>query len=82
MIERWNPRYVNYARAHGHTPEVQRLVDKRKWPGGKMTGFILWMKERHGEFKKVYPNAYMIGGALVDHEAFDTWLSTYVDKQS
>jgi len=39
----WNPRYVAYAKAHGTTPEAMIEEDRVNWPGGVMTGFILWI---------------------------------------
>jgi hypothetical protein len=46
----WQPRYVLFAQAHGHTPEQQMLADDKAWPGGIMTGFICWIGERWREF--------------------------------
>jgi len=42
-----NPRYVSYAKAHGKTPEKMLEHDKKKYPGGSMCGFILWMAVKH-----------------------------------
>ncbi|ESZ30432.1 hypothetical protein [Mesorhizobium sp. L2C084A000] len=42
FIAAWNPRYANYARAHGRTPAEQVDQDSKAWPGGHMTGFVLW----------------------------------------
>lgn len=41
-VTTWNPRYVAYAAAHNKTPEAMIEHDKEAWPGGKMTGYILW----------------------------------------
>lgn len=38
----WNWRYLAYCDAHGRTPDEQLVADEALWPGGKMTGFILW----------------------------------------
>lgn len=48
----WNPRYVAYAHAHGHTPHSMLPVDEERYPGGKMCGFILWNAEKWREFTK------------------------------
>lgn len=44
-----NPRYLQYARAHGRSGEEQLAHDKEAWPGGAMCGFILWMKQARGD---------------------------------
>lgn len=47
MIDlRWQPRYVEYAQAHGNTPERQYEIDGEAYPGGRMAGFIVWCIER------------------------------------
>ena len=72
----WNPRYANYARVHGNSPEEQILLDRAKWPGGAMAGFILWNRSRLQEYSKINPDAFMHGG-LRDHAAYDKWLDEY-----
>lgn len=42
----WNPIYLAYATAHGRTPEAQLEADRVTYPGGNMTGFILWVSRR------------------------------------
>ncbi len=78
----WNPRYVNYARVHGKTPEAMLVYDEERWPGGKMCGYVLWNNARLYEFSGVRPEAffdrskrYGVGNVLVDREAYDAWLS-------
>ena len=41
-VERWNPRYVAYANAHGRTALEQLDFDRRRFPGGPMTPYLLW----------------------------------------
>jgi hypothetical protein len=45
-----NPRYLAYCRAHSKTPDAMLAHDDAAWPGGKMTGFILWMSEQWHAF--------------------------------
>ena len=76
-----NPRYVNYARAHGMGPDAMLDHDRNQWPGGVMTGFILWNTARLQDFGKINPRAF-IGHGLIDHAAYDRWLTDWVDLQS
>lgn len=48
--EEMNPRYVEYCRAHGKTPDEMLAFDTKRWPGGKMCGFILWNMDKVQEF--------------------------------
>jgi len=41
-----------------------------------MCGFVLWNKARLGEYKKINPSAFIIGGALVGHDEYDLWLDS------
>jgi hypothetical protein len=76
MGRRPNPRYVNYARVHGRTIDDQIEHDHKRWPGGSSTGFLLWNTARLAEFAKLHPEAFVVGGHLVDHNAYDAWLDS------
>lgn len=76
----FNPRFANYARAHGRTAAEQLEHDRAAWPGGSMCGFVLWNNAKIAEATTVIPNAFVVGGALVDHAAYDAWLTTEVDR--
>lgn len=71
-----NPRYINYARVHGRTPEQQLEQDRKDWPGGVMVGFTQWNKARLLECSHIHPEAFYMGN-LVDHEVYDRWLDQY-----
>ncbi|MDW9473866.1 hypothetical protein GOA69_16145 [Sinorhizobium meliloti] len=45
-----------------------------------MTGFILWNRERLREASRAIPHAFYLG-QLIDHEAYDRWLTEWVDKE-
>ena len=75
-----NPRYIQYARQHGKTPEEMLAHDRKAWPGGSMCGFILWTRARIGEAYKAIPGAFIRGGGLCDHDAYDAWLAGRVDE--
>ena len=74
-----NPRFVNYARYHGNTPEQQLAHDRQRYPGGVMTGYVLWNRSRIVMFSHIEPRAFTCGG-LTDHESYDRWLTDYVTQ--
>jgi hypothetical protein len=76
-----NPRYVNYARAHGRFAADQLLQDRKDWPGALMRGFTQWNRDRIVEFSKVHPEA-MFGPHLYDQAAYDEWLSEWVNERA
>jgi hypothetical protein len=53
-----NPRYLAYCRAHGRTPAEMLEHDDKEWPGGKMTGFILWLDDSGWNSKSVTSHHY------------------------
>ncbi|MBB6306261.1 hypothetical protein [Xanthobacter tagetidis] len=69
----YQPRYVAYCIAQGRKPEDQLQHDRVRWPGGKMTGFILWLRE----MLQVYaaePGRYSLSAGIADHDHYDAWL--------
>lgn len=74
-----NPRYANYARFHGRTPEEQLVKDRQDWPGGVMVGFTQWNRGMLIAASKKIPDAFYMG-QLTDHEAYDRWLTVQVDR--
>lgn len=69
-----NPRYIAFATANGHTPDEQFEADKVKWPGGPMTGFILWIRERWAEWGESTGTARFPKTDAI-HAAFNAWLA-------
>jgi hypothetical protein len=78
MTRKWNPRYVQYAKAHGSTPARQLTADTAAWPGGKMAGFMVWMSEAWSEFRQQhgYRRDDEKDGSDERQREFDTWLGT------
>lgn len=80
----WNPRYVQWARALGMTPEQAEAADK----AGDIefaNFFTIWMGKRWDEFYEKHPECVMrcpcaacgehvYRGINNAHEKFDAWL--------
>ena len=70
-----NPIYRAYATAHGKTPEEMLERDKEAYPGGCMTGFILWVSARMQEYFTIRPEAFFgRPDQLVCRDDFHKWL--------
>lgn len=88
-----NPRYVAYCKSQGRTPDDQLKHDEEKYPGGSMTGFILWTNEKWNEFGEKMIRDRKIPSKLEGHSLsehlglclgadkhrlFDSWLGIKV----
>lgn len=51
--------FCAYAAAHGRDPEAQIHADRAAWPGGVMTGFILWCDRLLFVFRREHPEAFI-----------------------
>lgn len=71
---RHQSRFVAYAISKGNSPARQIEEDEMEWPGGVMTGFILWIREKTREFREISPDSFM-GDILINHEGFDNFLN-------
>lgn len=72
MTHQWNPRFVNYARAHGRTPEAQLAQEN------SMVDFTQWNTARLNEA----PKEFFFCGGLTDHKGYDAWLTAWVDERT
>lgn len=72
-----NPRFVEYARCQGTTPDEQIAKDRIKWPGGSMAGFVIWNMYRIRDFIKE------TGVCCVSchQDEYDIWLHNWVTKE-
>lgn len=68
-----NPRFVAYAASKGLTPEDALARDKKRYPGGCMCGFILWISRKQREFFQRHPECY-IGPIISNQKAWDKFL--------
>jgi len=56
----WNFYYVAYSISNGKSPDAMLAEDLEKYPGGKMCGFMEWIRDRW--------NAWHSDRGLVRHE--------------
>lgn len=72
--EVFQPRYVNYARMHGKTPEEMLHFDRGR--GGAAVWFSEWVRGRWADFDEKTSRKYRIGGGWSEagHRCFDRWL--------
>lgn len=80
-MEGWNVRYVFYAQAHGRGPDDMAEHDKVRWPGGRMTGFILWINEQWEKWNQLHKRVQWDPKTPEDHTHFDAWLKERVSKK-
>jgi hypothetical protein len=71
-----NTVYVSYCAAHGKTPEEMLEHDSEKYPGGTMTGYVLWVEKRKKEFLADHPEHELFGKIA----NLDAW-SFYLNKR-
>lgn len=81
-MREWNTRYLAYAADHGHAgdPDGMLVEDQDRWPGGAMTGFMVWIRERWQEFCKVRPDTDPNYHTSAVHAAFDYWLGIRAEE--
>jgi hypothetical protein len=77
-VKDWNPRFVAYARSQGRTPEDQAGFDDELYPGGRMTGFILWMSHQWEKFRG--NRSRYTPWSQEDYAAFDAMIGVEPDE--
>lgn len=80
----YQPRYVNYARMHGKSPDD--MIDFDNQRGGIGAWFTPWIQGRWAEFDRLTKNVHRIGAGHTEsgHRVFDLWLdsSCHADPSS
>ncbi len=71
----WNPYYLAYAAASGLSPEAMLLYDAERFPGGKMCGFIGWMRQRWQEWDALNKHGKNHVRFSDEYKKFESWLS-------
>ena len=72
--DQWNPRYLRYCEAHGKDPESMLVHDDERWPGGVMTGYILWIQSKWSEWHHMHNHFSDWPVSEQEHKDFDAWL--------
>lgn len=81
-----NPRYLAYCKAH-REPDPDKMIEKdtELYPGGFMTGFIVWIGSMWMEWKQENKKFYAGDShtpSNEDHDLFDAWLNKKVEGYS
>jgi hypothetical protein len=72
--QKMNPRFIAYAKSEGLAPAAVLSLDAERFPGGKMTGFMLWIQGRWAAWRRLNGLARYEQLSEADHAAFDAWL--------
>lgn len=78
-MKTFTPEFNAYAASQLRTPEDQLAFDTKQYPGGKMTGFIIWITGALAAFKKASPKSWE-GDRVHDQAAKIEFLKTYSRK--
>lgn len=72
--QKFQPRYVAYAKTNDREPDEQLEHDRVAFPGGCMAGYIVWINGRWAAWDE--KNGYKRGHIRLvnEHEAFTDWL--------
>ena len=70
-----NRRFLVYSRDHGFEGDPAGMLahDRIIWPGGVMTGYVIWIPRQMESFRLANPEAFH-GDHLADQDAFTSWL--------
>ena len=80
MSNNINPRYIAYAKAvHNTTHEMALDKDRKRYPGGVMCGFVIWINHHVQQFGKIYPESVFASScdgrySIVDDGEFTKYL--------
>ncbi len=76
MENNFQPNFVAYAIAHGKEPQQMIDFDSKKYPGGCMTGFILWISEMKTYFYSCHPECFLDYNII----KIDLWVKFLQDR--
>jgi hypothetical protein len=68
----WNPRFVLYAKSRGLSPDDALAQDAKDYPGGRMTGFLVWSNDKTSAYRKAH--GLKTSDPILDQDHYDAWL--------
>lgn len=76
---KYQPRYLAYCAANGLEPEEMLGKDRERYPGGYMTGFLLWIPQMWKKWDELTGRGDLsLPKSRKDHRDFTRWLTEYV----
>jgi hypothetical protein len=77
-----NSRYVAYCRAESVDDSATMLaLDRERWPGGPMCGFMCWVQKRWNEWYAATGWPRDAPKGQPQHDEFDAWLAQRVAQK-
>jgi len=74
----YSHRFLVYCHTLGKTPTECLRYDCALYPGGKMTGFIIWGHQQIAAYLAEHPESFT-GDRLLDQTKYDAWLDERYD---
>lgn len=75
-----NPRFLQYARWRGMTPEEVMAADEEEFPGGKMAGFVCWNDKRIWEWCRETGTDRHYAGLFFDE--ISAWIEKRMEERA
>lgn len=70
----FSPRFAAYARSQGLAAQQALEADTERYPGGQMTGFILWISAKWQAWDAMHKHASNHVRDAKEHGEFDEWI--------
>ncbi len=80
-MSKYNLRYLLYCKENGKNPREMLAHDRKKYPGGSMCNYILWIDQQWFAFAKVKGLSRHDPRLAFDQKGFDEWLESKIEEQ-
>lgn len=70
----YNHNYLAYCKTNNKTPDEMLELDDKEYPGGVMTGFILWISKKKQEFYLQHKECFLDRHTLGDIKRWEEFL--------